>query len=219
MADDGRREIKITGVAADAYHKTKGTRRAKRISQSKHIRQDGGEGEPPQPALTARPTNIKPFMNAVKIGGEMKVSEVKKIVSPVTEVKKESTPITIVNKETTTLSHAPEVKKELVPAKGRLILSPAKTKTKKVLLAAPVKKQVLKSRGETRKIRVQLSGLKKRLTKAKIIHHDSRDKPIAEVRKLLEEAKLIKPDVTGKVPDNVLRDIYKDYLLLRNRAL
>ena len=37
---------------------------------------------------------------------------------------------------------------------------------------------------------------------------------------LLEEAKLVKPAKDGKaVPDSVLRDIYKDYLLLRNRAL
>lgn len=194
MAEEGRREIKITGVAADAYHKLKGTRKTRRRAQT------GGEGEPPAPALPVRPINAKPFMNAVKIGGDTKV-----IPAPA-PVKKEEKP-----QEVKQVS-APEI------SKGRLILSPAKTKTKKVLLAAPVNKQNVK-KGETRKIRVQLSGLKKRMTKAKSIHHDSRDKPIAEVRKLLEDAKLIKPDLTGKVPENVLRDIYKDYLLLRNRAL
>ncbi len=109
----------------------------------------------------------------------------------------------------------------------KVVLAPPKKKTRgKVLLAAPGSSSVPtkhKAKGvqQTRKIRVQLSGLKKRLTKAKTIHKDSREKPIAEVRKLLEEAKLIKPQAAGKapVPDSVLRDIYKDYLLLRNRAL
>lgn len=111
----------------------------------------------------------------------------------------------------------------------KLVLAPAKKKSRKVVLAPSGASGHKKSSastaadaapGKTRKIRVQLSGLKKRLTKAKTIHKDSREKPIAEVRKLLEEAKLIKPASAGKtVPDTVLRDIYKDYLLLRNRAL
>jgi hypothetical protein len=106
----------------------------------------------------------------------------------------------------------------------KVVLAPAKKKSRgKVLLTAPGSSTKVKSKGvhQTRKIRVQLSGLKKRLTKAKTIHKDSREKPIGEVRKLLEEAKLIKPQLPGKapVPESVLRDIYKDYLLLRNRAL
>jgi hypothetical protein len=72
----------------------------------------------------------------------------------------------------------------------------------------------------TRKIRVHLSGLKKRITHAKTIHHDSRSKSIDEIRKLLEDARLVKPAKDGKkVPESVLRDIYKDYMLLRGRAL
>jgi hypothetical protein len=110
--------------------------------------------------------------------------------------------------------------------KKKLVLAPAKKKTRgKVLLTAPSSSAKPRSAGrgihQTRKIRVQLSGLKKRLTKAKTIRKDSQEKPIGEVRKLLEEAKLIKPQLPGKapVPESVLRDIYKDYLLLRNRAL
>ena len=102
---------------------------------------------------------------------------------------------------------------------GTLTLVPAKKKTRGRVILAPPGSHKSKIR-ETRKIRVQLSGLKKRMTKAKAIHKDSREKSIAEVRRLLEEAKLIKPPKEGKtVPDSVLRDIYKDYLLLRNRAL
>jgi hypothetical protein len=109
-------------------------------------------------------------------------------------------------------------------SKGKLTLAPPKKKTRSaVLLAPPAHRAKTHRKGvqQTRKIRVQLSGLKKRMTKAKRIHRDSRDKSINEIRKLLEEAKLVKPQVQGKppVPESVLRDIYKDYLLLRNRAL
>ena len=100
-----------------------------------------------------------------------------------------------------------------IAPKGGLILEPKKPKTPIIL--APRVKHV-----KTRKVRVQLGGFKKRLTKAKIIHKDSREKSIEEIRKLLEDAKLIKPAKEGKiVPESVLRDIYKDYLLLRNKAL
>jgi len=104
---------------------------------------------------------------------------------------------------------------------SKITLAPPKKKrTTAVLLAPPAKKQHRKGVHQTRKIRMQLAGLKTRLTRAKIIHKDSREKSIADVRKLLEEAKLVKPAKEGKqVPESVLRDIYKDYLLLRNKAL
>jgi len=71
-------------------------------------------------------------------------------------------------------------------------------------------------------VKVQLSGFKKRVTRAKAISKESSQKPLADVRKELEEAKLIKPlpkDVKERVPEHVLRSMHRDYLLLRNRAL
>jgi hypothetical protein len=71
-------------------------------------------------------------------------------------------------------------------------------------------------------VKVQLSGFKKRVTRAKAISKESSQKPLADVRKELEEAKLIKPlpkDAKERVPEPVLRSMHRDYLLLRNRAL
>ncbi len=96
---------------------------------------------------------------------------------------------------------------------GKVVLAAKKTKPK-LLLAPPSGKK------KTRKIRVQLSGMKKRLTRAKHIHKDSKEKSIEEIRTILESAKLVKPASSGKkVPDDVLRNIYKDYMLLRGKAL
>jgi hypothetical protein len=108
--------------------------------------------------------------------------------------------------------------------KKGLVLAPPKKQTRKskVHLAPPASKdkkpvQHLKT---TRKIRVHLGGMKKRLCRAKTIKQDSHKKPISEIRRTLEEAKLVKPCTTGKqVPEDVLRTIFHDYMLLRNRVL
>jgi len=105
-------------------------------------------------------------------------------------------------------------------SKSKVILAQKKSKKVNKVILAPSGSHKNKSVSKTRKIRVQLSGMKKRMTKAKTIHKDSREKSIAEIRKLLEQAKLIKPVKEGKViPECVIRDIYKDYMLLRGRAL
>ena len=103
-------------------------------------------------------------------------------------------------------------------AKKSLVLAPPKKTKSKVHLAPPASGK--RSTKGTRKIRVKLSCMKKRLTRAKTIKIESKQKPIGELRRILEEAKLVKPRVDGKeVPESVLRDIYQDYMLLRNRVL
>ena len=118
--------------------------------------------------------------------------------------------------------------------KPKLILEPKKRSMKKLHLApATIKSSGMAQgqaahtgtgkRSKTRKIRVSLSGMKKRLTRAKEIHKESRNSDIADIKKKLIEAKLIKPRPEGK-PDSteydmLLRKTYEDYMLLRGRAL
>jgi len=107
-------------------------------------------------------------------------------------------------------------------AKKKLILEPKKKSMKKLHLA-PSSVSGSKIKSKTRKIRVNLTGMKKRLTRAKSIHADSRNKDIAEIKKTLHEAKLLKPKTSDK-PDSpeydlLLRKTYENYMLLRNRAL
>ena len=107
-------------------------------------------------------------------------------------------------------------------AKKKLILEPKKKSMKKLHLA-PSSVSGSKIKSKTRKIRVNLTGMKKRLTRAKSIHADSRNKDIAEIKKTLHEAKLLKPKTSDK-PDSpeydlLLRKTYENYMLIRNRAL
>ena len=110
-------------------------------------------------------------------------------------------------------------------AKPKLLLHPPKKTPKKLVLAPPAitktKKRSTNPR-DTHKVKVQLSGFKKRVTRAKAITKESSQKPLTDIRKELEEAKLIKPlpkEAKERVPEPVLRSMHRDYLLLRNRAL
>ena len=223
------RQVKITGGAADDFHKRKGTRKSK-------AKVGGADASdlPPGQSIVA-PTNVnsaRRMMNGVKLfkGGAV-LAPMPSSTPPVPAPMPSSNPPDPYALRAPAVNAAlkvggmppgnPTPPPPLAPLTqtpqtgGKLVLAPKKKS--RVVLAPPKSR---KGVHQTRKIRVQLSGLKKRLTKAKKIHSDSREKPIAEVRKLLEEAKLVKPAKDGKtVPDSVLRDIYKDYLLLRNRAL
>ena len=233
---DTTRQIVIKGAAVDDYHKAKGTR--KRRSPGHRI-QEGGDAPPGQPLTTIKNiTNARPLMNAVgktfQKGGSSEQGAPQTSVAAKTDTQLITAPGTVPQMPNPIL---PAVRASLeagtavlpvTPAATqaggakKLVLGQKKTKKAKLLLAPPSgKRKAHSSVAKTRKIRVQLSGLKKRITKQKTIAKDSREKPIAEVRKLLEEARLIKPVADGKTgpPDSVLRDIYKDYLLLRNRAL
>jgi len=110
----------------------------------------------------------------------------------------------------------------------KVILAPKKKKTAKVILAGP-KKKVLqsiakavatagtKTRKIAKKIRMSISSLSNRMTRAHKIRKESKEMPIEKIKESLKQANLIKE--TTKAPDDILRQMYADYLLLKNRAL
>lgn len=197
------RMVSIQGGAASDYLKEgrKG-RRARTARVGQHA-QDGGFDTAPGPSMRINSGANAMIRNATRTlrGGENESSVVQNAPSA------PSAP------------SAPPSVEASAPVQGgakKLILVPKKTTARLHLAPPKSKRRVL----HTRKIRVHLSGLKKRITHAKTIHHESRSKSINEIRKLLEEARLVKPAKEGKqVPESVLRDIYKDYMLLRGRAL
>ena len=218
------RSVVIKGGAADDYYKSKGLKKTsggkRRITRKI---QHGGD-EPPSPSINVNMRAAKPMLNAVQItkGGGSASSN---ITLPGTQpqIPVPNTPANIVAKEVGTITAPISPPNTITPPGavptppkqegGKLILAGKKSKTK-LILAPP------SGHKKSRKIRVQLSGMKKRLTRAKSIHKESKEKSIDEIRKILEEAKLIKPSSAGKkVPDDMLRNIYRDYMLLRGKAL
>jgi len=205
------RNVQITGGAVDHYRKERAggvTRRRRRVEH------EGGDAPPGAPLLG--PAN----MGAVKmIGDSLASGGAKKKKEDEVPVKKVE-PVAVAS---------PAARPQPLPlqpkVEGKIILKPAKKTPKKIVLGPPAivktKKRSTNPR-ETHKVRVQLSGFKKRVTRAKAISKESSQKPLTDIRKELEDAKLIKPIAQGgkeRVPEAVLRSMHRDYLLLRNRAL
>jgi hypothetical protein len=96
----------------------------------------------------------------------------------------------------------------------RVVLSPTKVKK---LNPTPTAVSAPKTRKVAKKIRMSLGGLGKRVNRANTIRNDAKKQKIEDVKKTLVEAKLIKAD--SKAPESVLRQMYSDYMMLKNRAL
>ena len=103
----------------------------------------------------------------------------------------------------------------------KVVLAAAKKK-KGVLLAA-AKPAVAPTHGTrhkksfARKINVSISGLSKKIHRAKTIRHKARKDTIEQIKKELEKAGLIKAG--SKAPEEMLRQMYADFMTLKNRAL
>lgn len=95
----------------------------------------------------------------------------------------------------------------------RVVLSPTKVKK----LNPPTPSPQAKTRKVAKKIRMSLGGFGKRVNRANTIRVESKKQKIDDVKKTLVEAKLIKSD--SKAPETVLRTMYADYMMLKNRAL
>lgn len=209
------RNVQITGGAVDHYRKERAggvTRRRRRVEH------EGGDAPPGVPLLGPANMGVKIIGGTLASGGAKKKKEDE---VPVKKVE----PIAVASPPPKPQPLPPPLQPQPPKVEGKIILKPAKKTPKKIVLGPPAivktKKRSTNPR-ETHKVRVQLSGFKKRVTRAKAISKESSQKPLTDLRKELEDAKLIKPigqDAKERVPEAVLRSMHRDYLLLRNRAL
>lgn len=104
----------------------------------------------------------------------------------------------------------------------KVVLAAAKKKKGKVILAA-AKVAGTVSAGKTRKVshakkvRVTISSMSKKIHKAKEIRKAATDTTLEEIKKALHKAGLIKGD--SKAPEQMLRQMYADFMTLKGRAL
>lgn len=108
----------------------------------------------------------------------------------------------------------------------KVILDPSKKKQNKLVLSPP--KKLIKlapgtplTKGKThkisRRIRVSIDGLNKRVNRAKTIKKESESMEIEKIKSSLLEAGLIKAN--SNAPPEILRRIYHDLQVLKQRAL
>lgn len=229
------RNVQITGGAVDHYRKERagGSTRRKRKEY-----QDGGDVPPGVPITgAANISAARVIQNSLARGGAAASALAAAVKDESVVIRKTHVPSPAAApppaaKAEPKAEAKPEPKAEAKPepatkaeAKPKLLLHPPKKTPKKLVLAPPAitkpKKRSTNPR-DTHKVKVQLSGFKKRVTRAKAITKESSQKPLTDIRKELEEAKLIKPlpkEAKERVPEPVLRSMHRDYLLLRNRAL
>ena len=111
-------------------------------------------------------------------------------------------------------------------AKPKVILKAPTKKDQKVVLSAS-KANILKpitftnSKNKTKKmckkINFSLKKLRKKLKVAKTIKKSSEEKSLDEIKKILEDIKLIKVD--SKAPESMIRQIYNDYMTMKHKSL
>lgn len=216
------KQIQITGGAADDFHSIK-TGRKKRSTRKQ--RREGSGDEGPVINATSVPRIIK------QDGGTSPGTLVALQASSVPKTPGYPEPKGV---ESSTGMNTPAPAYKEVSLKGGEAKGEAKQEVKhikpKVVLEAPAKKTQLpklhltapKAKStehkKTRKmIKVSLTGLGKRMTRHKKIQKEAKALPLEKVKKILIEAKLIKPE--SKAPESMLRQIYADYQTLKNKAL
>jgi hypothetical protein len=101
----------------------------------------------------------------------------------------------------------------------KVVLAAAKKKSKVVLAAAkPVAHAVKARKNKTaRKVRMSMVGLSRKIKVARTIKEKAKADTIDDIKKALVKATLIKTD--SKAPEQMLRQMYADYMMLKKRAL
>jgi hypothetical protein len=201
--------VKVFTVSGEAASSVGGTRKRRKRSTAKtetmKVERDGT----PQKGGTSPGTLV-----------QVEANKAPNAVTPPANFQK-STDIALA-KSTTDSTPAPPLAGGAKPVKvilekkkkgTRVVLGPTKVK-KLNALVTPV---VNKTRKVAKKIRMSLNGFGKRVTRAHTIRVEAKKQKIEDVKKILVDAKLIKAD--SKAPESVLRTMYADYMMLKNRAL
>lgn len=106
-------------------------------------------------------------------------------------------------------------KKEDTPVK--VVLAAAKKKGRVILAKPTVAPGKTRKTSHTKKVRVTISSLTRKIHKAKAIRKSASESTMEEIKKTLRQASLIKEG--SKAPDSILRQMYADYMTLKGRAL
>jgi hypothetical protein len=211
MSESNTKQLQITGDAANDYthHTYRRRRGGKRGLTAKIGKQNGGTS--PGTITQLQSSSVPSTANAPPV----RPAPANILASPA--VAAASTPATTTAPGTLPTGGGSN-------KKIKVILAPPKKKTGKVVLAPPkqkfathITKGTNKTRKVSKKIRMSLGGLKKRLTRQHHIKQESKKIPIENVKKSLQEAGLIKGE--SKAPESVLRQMYSDFQMLKNRAL
>ena len=233
MSDPNIKQLTVTGNAAESFL-NKGSRKRRRSSANKTQKNEPPVvGKQDQHGGTSPGTIVQLQANkapdAPALGPDA-VSQAK--ASNSTALAKTATNSSSASVSTPAATIPPQVAAAAAASASanqaggkkpvKVILAGGKKSTKVILSPTKIKKlpganPQPKTRKVAKKIRMSLHGLGKRVTRANHIRKEATRTPLADVKKTLVSAKLIKPD--SKAPEDILRKMYADYMMLKNRAL
>lgn len=225
MSESTTKVFTITGGAASAMGGTRKRRKTKRsTAETMKVGKDQHGGTSPGTSLQVEANRAPgggeltsvPFQKST--GGELAKTSTESSPAPVQAGGKPAAKL--VPKPLPPLAQeggAKPVKVILEKKKKgtRVVLAPTKVKKLNPLPSGSSPKS--QTRKVAKKIRMSLNGFGKRVTRANTIRVDAKKQKVEDVKKTLVEAKLIKE--TSKAPEGVLRQMYADYMMLKNRAL
>jgi hypothetical protein len=224
MSDPNVKQLVVTGGAAESFL-NKGSRKRRRSSANKTQKAGPVQARKAEEASSNQKGGTSPG-TIVQIQANKAPDAPSHPATDALSQAKASTP-TALAKVTTDSSPAPIISESKDQVGGKkavkVILAQGKKKPTRVILSpTKVKKlpgpsEKAKTRKVAKKIRMSLNGFGKRVTRANHIRKEATKQPIAEVKKILVSAKLIKAD--SKAPEDILRKMYADYMMLKNRAL
>ena len=207
MADNSQSTTKTFTVTAEAASAIGGTRkRRKRTTAKTETMKIGKQEGGTSPGVSLQVEANKPPGGAPVPSADFQ----KSTDTALAKVTTESSPAPVQSAGAKPVKVILEKKKKAT----RVVLAP--TKVKKLNPAQPAT-NVAKTRKVAKKIRMSLGGFGKRVNRANTIRVDAKKQKVEDIKKTLVEAKLIKSD--SKAPESVLRQIYADYMMLKNRAL
>ena len=215
MADSTIKKVQVTGAAAESF--IGGGNKTRRKSRGMGL-QKGGDNSGALVQLTANQT---PSVSSTPT--PTPTPAVKAPVVGVAETKTGALNPSPILKGGAGTDKA--VKVVLAPKRKtqKVVLSPAKKVVKLPATTSPMTPPaaVKKVRGKThkaaRRIRVSVEGLTKRMNRAKTIKKVSQTLTLEKLKEELVAAGLIKKE--SKAPESILRQMYTDFQLLKQRAL
>jgi hypothetical protein len=216
MADDpNTKQVKITGGAAAAlepstYETMEGGKRKNKSRNKRNPRvnamKDGGGSTSPGTIVQLASTHVPgPPINVTGVASNLSMK------GATVAAEAPSISLTGGKRVTTAGTAEPPVAKD-----QKVVLKP---KVSKVVLGAKITKKVhhTKRNKTIKKVAVSLGGLSSKLSRAKTIRNKASKHTLEEVKRDLTKAGLIKADT--KAPEDVLRSMYADFMLLKKRAI
>lgn len=178
----------------------------------------GGEGEKPQRRRTSKKKKFE-IPKVEKEGGGTSPGTLTQLAASHTPPVKPVAPVVGLNSALTQKGAPLQTAGSKAHMPMKVVLAAAKKKGKVLLAAAKPVVHVEKTRKSkaARKVRVSMTGLSRKIKAAKTIRQKASKDTIDDIKKALVKAALIKSD--SKAPEQMLRQMYADYMMLKKRAL